>query len=355
MPPVEAGPPFWLLTLVDENERRVHPGQRISDESIPVVIASDQSPIPVTGSIVTDPDVNIHASNGGNLTATGTALDVNIANTSINVIQGTSPWVISGNVAATQSGVWTVNPSSFFPVDQGQAGLPGDAWYMRITDGFSTVGITAFSLNVNVTGSALPTGAATSANQTTMITSLQLLDDLPLAQAASIASQKGVLSFGSVTTAAPAYSTGTVNAISLTTTGALRIDGSVNLTQVGSSSITLGQKTMTNSVPVVIASDQSVLTVKNTSGTSSVTTVSVSTSSTQLLAANSNRKGFIITNLNGTLYVAFGSPASATSYGVSLAASTGNDAYEPKGVVFTGAINAAKGSGTSNVVVTEFT
>lgn len=57
--------------------------------------------------------------------------------------QGTNPWIISGTVDAVQSGTWTVN--------QGSAALPGDAWYMRITDGASTVGITGFSLNTEIT------------------------------------------------------------------------------------------------------------------------------------------------------------------------------------------------------------
>lgn len=63
------------------------------------------------------------------------------------VTQDTSPWVVSGTVAATQSGTWNIN---------------------------------------NVSGTvSLPTGAATSANQSTEITSLQLLDDVVVADNAA--------------------------------------------------------------------------------------------------------------------------------------------------------------------------
>jgi hypothetical protein len=96
----------------------------------------------------------------------------------------------------------------------------------------------------------------------------------------------------SVTTGAPTYTTGTYNALSLSTTGLLRVDGS-NVTQPISASTlplptgastsalqtsgnttltaisgqlpaTLGQKTMANSLAVVIASDQTAVPVSGT-------------------------------------------------------------------------------------------
>ncbi len=56
------------------------------------------SPVPVTGTVTTSPNVNIHDSAGASLTSTASALDVNIKST--GVTQGTSPWVISGTVTA---------------------------------------------------------------------------------------------------------------------------------------------------------------------------------------------------------------------------------------------------------------
>ncbi|MGH7975014.1 MAG: hypothetical protein ACREBR_05785 [bacterium] len=62
------------------------------------------------------------------------------------------------------------------------------------------------------------------------------------AQGSTTSGQNGVLGQGAVTTAAPAYSTGTTSPLSLTTVGALRIDGSattqpVNVTQIAGASI----------------------------------------------------------------------------------------------------------------------
>jgi len=66
------------------------------------------------------------------------------------------------------------------------------------------------------------------------------------------------LSGGAVTTAAPTYTTGNLGALSLTTTGSLRID---NSSWIGSTAPTVGSKTSANSIPVVIASDQGAVTV----------------------------------------------------------------------------------------------
>lgn len=227
---------------------------------------------------------------------------------SVTATQGTSPWVVSGTVAATQSGTWNIN---------------------------------------NISGTiSLPTGAATEAT----------LAKLPLTQASTTSGQSGVLMQGAVTTAAPTYTTGQTDPLSLTTAGALRVDGSAttqpvsgtvtanqggapwsfnqtqvngvavstgngvagtgvqrvtiasdntaftvnaaqsgtwttgrtwtlasgtdsvtnNMSQVGGSAITLGQKTMANSLPVTLASDQSALLVTTVPGNPTVATYSAS-------------------------------------------------------------------------------
>lgn len=80
------------------------------------------------------------------------------------------------------------------------------------------------ALNVIVDSSALPSGAATLAEQQTQTTALQLIDDLSLAQGSTTASQRGPLVQGAVTTAAPSYTTAQTSPLSLTTTGGLRHD-----------------------------------------------------------------------------------------------------------------------------------
>jgi hypothetical protein len=77
-----------------------------------------------------------------------------------------------------------------------------------------------------------------------------------VAQGSTTAGQSGNFIQAAVTTAAPAYTTGQTSPLSLTTTGSLRID---NSSWIGSTAPTVGQKTMANSVPVVIASDNGLI------------------------------------------------------------------------------------------------
>lgn len=84
-------------------------------------------------------------------------------------------------------------------------------------------------------------------------------------------------------------------------------------------------------------------------GTSATTTtVSVNPSSaTLLLASDINRKGFIVYNETGTLYVKFGLLASSSNYSRRLLA---NEFLEISN--YTGTVTAIKASGTTNVQVT---
>lgn len=93
-------------------------------QTLRVVLPTDQSSIPVTqsgtwttgrtwtlnsgtdsvtvtGSVTTSPNVNIHDSSGNSLTSVAGSLNVNLTNASISVTQGTSPWVISGTISAS--------------------------------------------------------------------------------------------------------------------------------------------------------------------------------------------------------------------------------------------------------------
>lgn len=75
-------------------------------------------------------------------------------------------------------------------------------------------GTVANGLQVDVTRSALPTGAATEAT----------LGTLSLSQATAIAGAKLAMVGGSVSTAAPTYATGTIEPLSLTLGGRLRVE-----------------------------------------------------------------------------------------------------------------------------------
>lgn len=177
------------------------------------------------------------------------------------VTQSTSPWVVSGTVAATQSGTWNIT---------------------------------------NISGTvSLPTGAATSANQTSEISLLTSID-----------------------TGVPAA---------------------------------LGQTTMSASMPVVIASNQSAIptTSKNAMTPSSPANVSVGITSASAVAANASRKGLVLTNVS----------INRISFGLGVAAvlNSGITLY-PGGVWVmdeytynTGAINAIASLASSGLAVQEFT
>jgi hypothetical protein len=107
--------------------------------------------------------------------------------------------------AVTQaSGPWTIN----------QTQLAGTALGAPSNYGTSPGAVEVQGVNAYVTASALPTGAATSANQPTNA-----------AQGGSLGSDTGNLHFGSVVSANPSYSAGTVQPETIdSTTGGLRVD-----------------------------------------------------------------------------------------------------------------------------------
>ncbi len=82
-----------------------------------------------------------------------------------------------------------------------------------------------------ITGTVpLPTGAATAANQATEISSLATIatntTGVTVAQGSTTSGQTGQLIQGAVSTSAPTYSNGQTDPLSLTTAGALRVDAS---------------------------------------------------------------------------------------------------------------------------------
>jgi hypothetical protein len=86
--------------------------------------------------------------------------------------------------------------------------------------------------------------------------------------------------------------------------------------------------------------------------TATITRVSVGGTSVMLLSSNVSRKGAVIFNEAGILFVKFGTTSSSSSYTYRL---TTNQTLEIPYPVYTGRIDAIKSSGTSNVLVTELT
>jgi hypothetical protein len=192
----------------------------------------------------------------------------------VTVTQGTAANLnatVTGTVAATQSGTWNIT---------------------------------------NISGTvSLPTGASTSANQTSVIGSV----------GAGTAATNSTLTGGVFNTAAPSLSNGQQAALQLTSAGAL----------------------ITSATSTVI-----------TSSTSTITSVAGAASSTSLLASNANRKGaYFFNDSTATLYLAFAGSASTSTYTVQIVS---NGFYEmPNPSVYTGAIFGIWSAANGNVRITE--
>lgn len=185
----------------------------------------------------------------------------------------------------------------------------------------------------------------------------------------------------SVTTAAPTYTTGATSALSLTTTGLLRVDGSGVTQPISATALplptgastsalqtsgnatltaisaqlptTLGQKTSAASLSVVIASDQSTVPVSfATSGTGTPTSVPGSATSVTLLAASGTTKGFIVYNDSAAiLYVTYASTSSVTAFSEKLFPNSATSLIN----FYTGIVTGIWASATGNARVTQFT
>lgn len=120
--------------------------------------------------------------------------------------------------------------------------------------GASVIGhvITDTGSTTAVTGTVTISGTVTANAGTNLNTSLLALEsggnlativtntnNLSLAQASTTSGQKGNLILGAVTTAAPSYTTAQSDPLSLTTTGALRVDGSAVTQPVSLTSTTI--------------------------------------------------------------------------------------------------------------------
>lgn len=156
----------------------------------------------------------------------------NMAPATLNADGGLEVHLLNGGSGGTSSTFGAAFPTL------GTAGGMSDGTNMvpfKTTDGTS--------LDVNVTGSSLPTGAATEAS----------LAKLTLAQGSSTSGQSGTLNLGAVTTSAPTYTNGQSSPLSMTTGGLLRVDGS-GATQPISGSVTANAGTNLNTSALALES-----------------------------------------------------------------------------------------------------
>jgi hypothetical protein len=186
-------------------------------------------------------------------------LNVTLANTGANAtavkVDGsavTQP--VSGTVTITPSGTQTVSGTVAVSTINSVApafgtGVRG-ATVQRVT--------IATDDSVPVTIASVPSHAVTNAGtfvtqeNGASLTSIQLLDDVVTAQATAIGTTKTSLVGVSTTTAAPTYTTGTINPLNSNTAGALRTDGS-GVTQPVSGTVTANAGTGTMAVSIATA------------------------------------------------------------------------------------------------------
>ena len=364
----------------------------------------DSTPIPVgtrgllvEGSDGTDSRFILVDSSGRQVVVGSTAAGAG-ASTGLITIQGNAagtPVPVSGTVAVTQStSPWVV--SGTVTSNQGTPNSLANAWPITITDGYGNIqgsaanpvwvegtinannqsvgpdGAVALAFDTQVGGkvtTAAPTYVTGNLNAFSLTTLGGLRIDGVYAVATANATAADVGSVGGyVTTAAPTYTTGQLNPISLTTTGLLRIDGVYPInTTTPTTDVTFVGGAVTTAAPTYTTGQLSALSLDtsgnlrvtgfvttNKASTSAVTSVPGATTNTSILAANPSRVFASIYNgMNKNMYVLLnGGTARSSNYSILLI--TGSYWEVPND--WTGAIQAVWANGVSgNALVTELT
>jgi hypothetical protein len=335
-------------------------GQAAMAASLPVVIASNQSSVPVSGTVSM-------ASLGS--VAGGTA------GTSSNLSGGVFVTAVP-TLTANQQAALALDASGFLKVNVAAGGAGGGN--VNLTQvGSSAIaigqGTMAASLPVVIASnqSAVPVSGTITANGTVSITgTVPVSGTVSMASLGSVAGgtagSSSNLAAGVFVSAVPTLTAGQQAGLALDASGFLKVNvaaggaggGNVNLTQVGSSAIAIGQGAMAASLPVVIASNQSAVPVSGTvtangtvslSGTIPVSgTVAVSTLPA-LVAGSANIGTVAVTGtvpVSGTVAL---SGTSAVSGAVTVSSGTVTLSGSPT-VTATGTVALAAGTAVVGVV-----
>lgn len=277
----------------------------IKDGSGKIQAASSANPVPISGTVTANGGTNLNTSalaleSGGNLATlaggvSGGKYQTNITNSSLAVTgtfwQTTQP--ISASSLPLPTGASTA-------AKQPALGTAGSA----SSDVLSVQGIASMTpLKVDGSGVTQPVSGTVTANAGTNLNTsalalesggnLATLASYVLAQGANTSGQVGILSQGAVTTSAPTYTTAKTNPLSLTTGGALRGD----ISSYGGTATTLGQKTMSASIPITLASDQTPIPT-TLSGT--ISTGPILSRTTQNITATGTANGVLVNVANFT-------------------------------------------------------
>jgi hypothetical protein len=248
------------------------------------------------------------------------SINTGLTNSSVQVTQGTSPWIVSGNVNASQSGVWTT----------------GRTWTLSSVS--DSVNVGNFPATQAVTQSTSPwiiSGTVTSNIGTTgglaLDSSLQTIN---------------------TTLGSPFQAGGLIG----NTTFASTQSGAWNITNIsGTVSLPTNAAQETGGNLASINTEVTQLTNLQISSTSNVTSVPSSATSVTLLASNPSRKGAIFYNTSTQLcYVKFGVTASLTSFTIIIQPSSSLTLNNTP--IYTGEIDAIWVAGDlGSMFVTELT
>lgn len=279
-------------------------GQKAMAASSPVVISSDQSAVPVSGTFwqATQP-----VSAASLPLPAGAATETTLAGASAKL-----PATLGQKTSAASMAVVIASDQSTVPVSA--ASLP------------------------------LPTGAATSALQTTGNTSVASIDTKTpaLGQALAAASVPVVLTAAQITTLTP-LATVALGA-GAATIGSLAANQSVNMAQVGGNTISTGAGPSGTGVQRQTISNAATPTTAN---------VASSATNVTLLASSATRLGAAFYNdSSSVLYLKFGATASTTSFTVLIGA---NGYYEIPGPhIYSGIVDGIWASATGACRVTSW-
>lgn len=200
----------------------------------------------------------------------------------------------------TGDGVWFSNTSGYQGIRAKMTAFTSGQTQMSMiaTPEEHTIG-TAAGTNVNIVGTG---GLALDST----------LAKLTISPGTSLGANTLALMGGSVTTAAPTYTTGTINSLSLTTTGALRIDGSAvtqpvsgtvtanqgtspwvtNVTQFGSSAVVTGTGASGAGIPrVTVSNDSNVIVSQATAANLNATVVQSTAANLRAQTASESATG----------------------------------------------------------------
>lgn len=265
-------PALQNVNLTQVNGTSINLGQQVMAASIPVVLSSDESALPVTGTFfqTTQPisgTVTANAGTGiflvdgsahiqpisGSITVLNSSIPVTqsgawtvgvnnfpasqvvtLASTTITgvvaVTQSTSPWVVSGTITTSPnvnvhdgSGNTIASTGTSLNVDVTNT-VPVTLTSTTITGNVTVVQPTGSNLNVAVSNFPA-TQAVTGTVAVTQSTSPWVVSSTSVSQASTTSGQLGNLVMGAVLTANPAYTTGQTDPLSLRTTGELRTTG----------------------------------------------------------------------------------------------------------------------------------